>query len=99
MREGTRPWSCGAAVNAAMAESKRLPFVYISGEEVRELVKMPELIEEMSRGLQWVSAGPQGGVVQPVRSVVQVDKYAGYVRAVSSHTAFRSSLFPTETWD
>jgi thiomorpholine-carboxylate dehydrogenase len=60
-----------------MAQSSPLPFVYISGEEVRWLVSMSELIEEMSRGLQWVSAGPRGGVVQPVRSVVQIDKYSG----------------------
>ena len=63
--------------DSSMAQSSSLPFVYISGEEVRRLVSMSEIIEEMSRGLQWVSAGPQGGVVQPVRSVVQIDKYSG----------------------
>ena len=63
-----------------MAElSSSLPFVYISGDEVRRLVTIAELIEEMSRGLQWFSARPHGGVVQPVRSVVQVDKYSGLV--------------------
>ena len=61
----------------SMAQSSPLPFVYISGEEVRRLVSMSEMIDEMSRGLQWFSAGPQGGVVQPVRSVVKVDKYSG----------------------
>ena len=61
------------------AGSSRLPFVYISGEEVRRLVGMAELIEEMARGLQSVSAGAEGGVVQPVRSVVRVDKYSGCV--------------------
>lgn len=60
----------------AMAESS-LPFVYIPGDEVRELVSMSDMIEEISKGLQWVSAGAQGGVIQPVRSVVEVNKYSG----------------------
>ena len=62
-----------------MAAPSCLPFVYISGAEVKQLVGMGEIIEEMSRGLQWVSAGPEGGVVQPVRSLVQVEKYSGYI--------------------
>lgn len=67
-----------------------LPFAYISGEEVRRLVGMAELIQEMSRGLQWVSEQEQGGVVQPVRSVVRVDKYSGLVCSLGAMT---SSLF------
>ena len=62
-----------------MAQPPSLPFVYISGAEVRQLVSMSDVIDEMSRGLQWFSAGPEGGVVQPVRSVVPVDKYSGYI--------------------
>ena len=60
-----------------------LPFVYISGEEVRRLVGMQELIEEMSRGLQWFSARAEGGVVQPVRTVVQVDEHCGYIQTAA----------------
>ena len=59
------------------AAQSALPFVYIPGEMVKELVQMPELIEEMGKGLEWFSAGHEGGVVQPVRSVVPVDKHAG----------------------
>ena len=64
-------------VAQTMAESSSLPFVYIPGEEVKRLVSMSDMIEEISKGLQWVSAGPQGGVIQPVRSVVEVNKYSG----------------------
>ena len=66
-----------------MASNCSLPFVYISGEEVRRLVGMAELIEEMARGLRWVSERDEGGVVQPVRTVVRVDKYCGSVRAMT----------------
>ena len=58
-------------------DGSTLPFVYVTGEQVRELVSMPELIEEVSRGLQWFSAGEEGGVVQPVRSVIPVDRHSG----------------------
>lgn len=61
-----------------MSVSSSLPFVYISGDEVRQLVSISDLIEEVSRGLQWFSAGEEGGVIQPVRSVVPVEKYSGY---------------------
>ena len=67
-----------ALVAMSVSSSSSLPFVYISGDEVRELVSMSDLIEEVSRGLQWFSAGEEGGVVQPVRSVVPVEKYSGY---------------------
>ena len=61
-------------------DGSSLPFAYISGEQVRELVSMAELIEEVSRGLQWFSSGEEGGVVQPVRSVVPVERHSGYRR-------------------
>lgn len=62
----------------SVSSTSSLPFVYISGDEVRQLVSMSDLIEEVSRGLQWFSAGEEGGVIQPVRSVVPVEKYSGY---------------------
>ncbi|CAI7999104.1 Ketimine reductase mu-crystallin [Geodia barretti] len=76
-----------------MASNCSLPFVYISGEEVRRLVGMAELIEEMARGLRWVSERDEGGVVQPVRTVVRVDKYCG-LRGVPSHQAIVIVLDP-----
>ena len=51
---------------------------------------MGELIQTMADGLQWVSEREEGGVVQPVRSVVRVDKYCG----LGAQRAMTSSLFP-----
>ncbi|CAI7994615.1 Ketimine reductase mu-crystallin [Geodia barretti] len=75
-----------------MASNCSLPFVYISGEEVRRLVGMAELIEEMARGLRWVSERDEGGVVQPVRTVVRVDKYCGNLGLMPAYSSKSDSL-------
>ena len=55
------------------------PPIYISAKQVRDLVTMRDVIEETGRALQWFSAGEaEGGVVQPVRSVVPVEEHGGY---------------------
>ena len=52
--------------------------LFIPGEKVRELVTMKDVIEEVGRALQWFSSGEaEGGVVQPVRSVVPVQQHGG----------------------
>ena len=52
---------------------------FIPGTKVRELVTMRDLIAEVGRALQWFSEGEEGGVIQPVRSVVPVQEHSGYV--------------------
>ena len=43
------------------------------------------MIEEVAKGLQWFSAGEEGGVVQPVRSILHLKEHSGYVH-MSSHS-------------
>lgn len=47
---------------------------FISGDMVRSLVSMAEVIEVVERGLAVFSSG---GVVQPVRTVVPVTEHHG----------------------
>ena len=62
-------------IDANMAAASPL---FIPAEKVRELVSMRDLIELMERSLQWFSAGEaEGGVVQPLRSVVHVQDHDG----------------------
>lgn len=51
--------------------------VNLSAEMVQQLLKMEELIRVVEKGLENFSKGPEGGVVQPVRSVVTVEKPGG----------------------
>ena len=58
-----------------MAHSDNPP-LYISGKQMRDLVTMADVIGVVEKGLKAFSFG---GVVQPVRSVVKVPEYNGYV--------------------
>lgn len=49
----------------------------LSADQVSSVVSMTELIKVVERGLGNFSKGPEGGVVQPVRSVVMVNKPDG----------------------
>ena len=49
----------------------------ISGEEVENLLKPSELLDAIETALGNFSLGEDGGVVQPMRSVVPVDKHHG----------------------
>lgn len=80
----------GASTSNEVVSSGAVPF--ISGHQVRLLVSMADLIQEMRRALELFSAGPaEGGVVQPVRSMVPVEERGGWVVAVSMLS--RESLF------
>ena len=50
--------------------------LYITGKRVRELVSMGDVIKAVETGLGAYSR-QDGGVVQPVRSVVPVKEHAG----------------------
>lgn len=51
----------------------------ISAEEVDDLLNPTELLDAIETALGNFSLGEDGGVVQPVRSVVPVDKHHGSV--------------------
>lgn len=51
---------------------------FIAAQKVRQLVTMRDLIEVVGPALQWFSASEaEGGVVQPLRSVVDVRDHNG----------------------
>jgi len=51
--------------------------VSLSAQQVRDLLCMKDVIRVVESGLANFSKGPDGGVVQPVRSVVKIDKPDG----------------------
>lgn len=51
--------------------------VYLSAAQVSQHLHTELLIGALEQALGNFSKGPEGGVVQPVRSVVKVDKPAG----------------------
>ena len=52
---------------------------FISGEEVEKLLDHRELLDRLEIAFGNYSMGPDGGVVQPVRLVVPVEKHHGLV--------------------
>lgn len=55
--------------------------VFLSAAEVQDHLRSPSLlIPPLETALANFSSGPDGGVVQPVRTVVPVAKHSGYVR-------------------
>ena len=57
------------------------PPPYISDAQVDGLVDMKDIIKTVREAFIQFSAGDEGGVVQPVRTVVPVKDHAGYGRA------------------
>ena len=52
--------------------------LYIPGSRVKELVSMEDIVKVVETGLGAFSR-PDGGVVQPVRSVIPVTEHSGWV--------------------
>ncbi len=50
--------------------------VYISANEVEELVSVREVIDVLDKALA-ATGTAEGGVVQPVRTVIPVEKHEG----------------------
>ena len=50
---------------------------YISAEEVNKLVDQEELLAALENAFGNFSRGPDGGVVQPVRSIIEVTQHKG----------------------
>ena len=50
---------------------------YIPAEEVEKYLKPDELLPVIESALGNFSRGPDGGVVQPVRSVISIEKHKG----------------------
>ena len=53
--------------------------LYISGQRVKELLGMKDVLEVVEKGLIAFSAGADGGVIQPVRSVIPIRDHSGLV--------------------
>ena len=69
--------------------------VYISEEEVKVLADMSEVIEVVGKAMEQFSAGKEaGGVVQPVRTSVPVDKHKGYALSYTPGTLISSHPGP-----
>ena len=60
-----------------MSEAK-LEVKLISAAEVRQLLNPKVLLERLEQALGNFSLGTEGGVVQPVRTVVPVNRHHGY---------------------
>lgn len=60
-----------------MAHSSDKAPLFIPGKRVMELVEIGDVIRAVEVGLSAFSRGPDGGVVQPVRSVVPVQEHGG----------------------
>lgn len=59
----------------ALPNTPQVPFIV--KEFVQQILDVSQLLSVVERGLAQYSMGRAGGVVQPVRSVVPVDKYNG----------------------
>ena len=53
--------------------------LYISGQRVKELVGIKDVFEVVEKGLVAFSSGANGGVIQPVRSVIPISDHSGCV--------------------
>lgn len=78
--------------NSRANSSSKSP-LFIPGTRVMELVGMGDVIRAVEVGLGAFSRGPDGGVVQPVRSVVPVQDHGGLV-AIVSRGALEKSYIP-----
>ena len=53
--------------------------VLIDGDEVEKYLDFKMLFSALESAFVNFSKGPEGGIVQPIRSVVNVDQHGGYV--------------------
>ncbi|ELT92131.1 hypothetical protein CAPTEDRAFT_141157 [Capitella teleta] len=65
---------------------------YISGEEVEKLLDLKELLTSIETGLGNYSKGKDGGVVQPVRLVVPIEKHHGNLGVMPGYSSFEDAL-------
>ncbi|XP_078521192.1 ketimine reductase mu-crystallin [Lissotriton helveticus] len=65
---------------------------FIAAEVVEEFLKFPELIQQLERALANFSRGAEGGVVQPLRTIVPVAKYSGFLGVMPAYSAEDDAL-------
>ncbi|XP_002737868.1 ketimine reductase mu-crystallin-like [Saccoglossus kowalevskii] len=63
----------------------RLP-KYIEADDVKRVLKMTELIPIIEKAMGDFSKGDDGGVVQPVRSFIPIEKHGGFFAAMSAYS-------------
>ncbi|XP_053550733.1 ketimine reductase mu-crystallin isoform X2 [Bombina bombina] len=66
--------------------------IYIGTEEVEKFLNYPTLIPLLERALIQFSSGSEGGVVQPVRTIVPVAKYRGFLGVMPAYSAADDAL-------
>ena len=66
--------------------------LFLTEKDVRSLLSMKELVPLMEQALGKFSGGANGGIVQPVRSVVPVQEHEGCaLHCCSLYSGVRSS--------
>merc|ERR550532_2695333 len=65
---------------------------FIGAEDVDKLLDQNELLEKMEVALGNFSQGKDGGVVQPVRLVLPVDKHKGFLGVMPGYSSTEEAL-------
>lgn len=68
------------------------PPKYIGREEVMKLLDSAELLLELESALGKFSSGKDGGVQQPLRSVINVEKHHGFLAVMPGYSATDDAL-------
>jgi len=78
--------------------------ISLSAEQVQSVLLMEVLIPAMEKGLAEFSKGPDGGIVQPVRTSLTVEKSDGFFGVMPAYSASDDTLackivtfFPSNT--
>ncbi|KAM4697441.1 ketimine reductase mu-crystallin [Rhinophrynus dorsalis] len=66
--------------------------VFIGAEVVEKYLNYPTLIPLLERALVNFSSGSEGGVVQPVRTIVPVAKYSGFLGVMPAYSIADDAL-------
>ncbi|XP_002737854.1 ketimine reductase mu-crystallin-like [Saccoglossus kowalevskii] len=69
----------------------RLP-KYIEADDVKRILKMTDLIPIIEKAMGDFSKGEDGGVVQPVRSIIPVEKHGGFFGAMPAYSENDAAL-------
>ncbi|KAM4631794.1 ketimine reductase mu-crystallin isoform 2-T2 [Discoglossus pictus] len=66
--------------------------VFIGSDDVQRFLPYPSLVPLLERALAQFSSGSEGGVVQPVRTIVPVTKYSGFLGVMPVYSAADDAL-------
>ncbi|XP_069503777.1 ketimine reductase mu-crystallin [Ambystoma mexicanum] len=66
--------------------------VFIGSEVVEKFLKFPVLVQHLEKALADFSSGREGGVVQPLRTVLEVSKYRGFLGVMPAYNETDDTL-------